>query len=114
MPLLKLHTSCHIDDAKRTELAKSLSTITAETIGKPETYVMVTIAEGTICMSGQVGHGAFVDVRSIGGLSPTVNNQISKRVCDLLTTELEIPGNRIYLNFSEIERFNWGWDSKTF
>ena len=114
MPLLKLQTSVSVPQEKRVELVKALSKITAEGIGKPETYVMVTLDECSACMAGEVGPAAFADIRSIGGLNSSVNRKISEQVCALLEGELGIAGDRVYLNFTEISAGNWGWNSSTF
>jgi phenylpyruvate tautomerase len=114
MPLLKLETTVTLSDDQRQQLLASLSKIVAETIGKPEQYVMVTIGSAAILMSGKPGDAAFVDVRSIGGLDTDVNGQLSQKVCALLTQSLRVPQNRIYLNFSDVEAGNWGWNGSTF
>src|ERR1039457_3212504 len=113
MPLLKLETTVALADDKKQALLASLSKIVAETIGKPEQYVMVTIGPAAILMSGKPGDAAFVDVRSIGGLNADVNGQLSQKVCALLTQSLRVPLDRIYLNFSEVEAGNWGWNGNT-
>jgi phenylpyruvate tautomerase len=114
MPLLKLETSQPLDAQKCAALLPALSRIVAESIGKPEEYVMATINHTSILMSAKSGHAAFVDVRSIGGLSRTVNQQISKKVCSLLAQNLGIPPERVYLNFTNVEAENWGWNGNTF
>jgi phenylpyruvate tautomerase len=111
---MRVHTFDPVPEDKRDALVKSLSLVTANSIGKPETYVMVTLSSGTVCMGGDVAPGAFVDVRSIGGLSGTVNKSISEQVCEILGTELDIPGDRIYLNFTDVSRADWGWNGATF
>jgi hypothetical protein len=35
--------------------------------GKPEQYVMVSLSQSAMLMSGKGGEAAFVDIRSIGG-----------------------------------------------
>lgn len=45
MPLLKLETTVVLSEDKRKALLASLSKTVAETIGKPEQYVMVTIGQ---------------------------------------------------------------------
>ena len=114
MPLLKLETTVTLSDNQRQQLLASLSKIVAETIGKPEQYVMVTIGPAAILMSGKPGDAAFVDVRSIGGLNADVNGQLSHKVCAVLTQSLRVPPDRIYLNFNEVEAGNWGWNGNTF
>ena len=114
MPLLKLETTVVLSEDKRQALLASLSKIVAETIGKPQQYVMVAAGQAAMQMSGSPGNAAFVDVRSIGGLNADVNGQLSQKVCALLTQSLRVPPDRIYLNFSDVEAGNWGWNGSTF
>jgi phenylpyruvate tautomerase len=114
MPLLELKTSVPVPEDEREKLLKELSQIVAGAIGKPESYVMVALSQESLCMGGEAGPAAFADIRSIGGLKPSVNQSISKQLCSLLSQRLDIPGDRVYMNFIEISAPNWGWDSSTF
>ena len=114
MPLLKLETTVVLTDDQRKALLPSLSKILAETTGKPEDYVMITLSQSAILMSGKPGDAAFVDVRGLGGLSGDVNRRLSQKVCRLLNESLGVPQDRIYLNFTELEAGNWGWKGNTF
>jgi len=114
MPLLQLHTSVTVPEAKRAALLADLSKLVAESIGKPEAYVMIALHEGPICMSGEVGPAAFADVRSIGGLSPAVNKRIMARLCPLLEAALGVPPARMYANFTDVAPATWGHDGDTF
>jgi phenylpyruvate tautomerase PptA (4-oxalocrotonate tautomerase family) len=114
MPLLKLETTAAVPDDKRQALIGSLSRIVAETIGKPEQYVMVTLSPAAMLMSGKAGDAAFVDIRSIGGLNSKVNEQLSQKVCGLLKQSLGIAPERIYINFTDVEASAWGWNGGTF
>ena len=114
MPLLKLEITASLSDDKRKALLAALSKIVAEAIGKPEDYVMVTVSQAAILMSGKPGEAAFVDLRSIGGLSHEVNRQLSQKLCRLLHESLGVPESRVYLNFTEVAASNWGWKGATF
>ena len=114
MPLLKLETTVALTEDKRQALLASLSKTVAEAIGKPEQYVMVASSQAAMQMSGSSGDAAFVDVRSIGGLTEDVNRKLSQKVCQLLNDSLGIPQNRIYLNFTEVEASHWGWNGSMF
>ena len=113
MPLLKLETNIALTEEKKKLLLPALSKIVAETIGKPENYVMVTINSCAILMSGNAGDAAFIDVRSIGGLSIGVNQQLSNKISTLLKESLGIGQNRVFLNFSDVDAGNWGWNGST-
>jgi phenylpyruvate tautomerase PptA (4-oxalocrotonate tautomerase family) len=114
MPLLKLETTVALSDDKRKALLMALSKIVAETLGKPEQYVMVTASPSLIAMAGKPGDAAFVDLRSIGGLNDDVNRQLSQKICRSLNESLGVPSNRIYLNFTDVRAANWGWNGQTF
>ena len=114
MPLLKLETTVVLSEDERNALLASLSRAVARAIGKPEQYVMVTVGQAAILMSGKASDGAFVDIRSIGGLSGDVNRKLSQQVCKLLNDSLGIPPDRVYLNFTAVEVGNWGWNGSTF
>ncbi len=114
MPLLKLESTVAVPEEKRKALLEALSKAVAESIGKPEQYVMVTLGQAALLMSGKPGDAAFVDVRSIGGLTGDVNRRLSQKLCKLLNDALGIAPNRIYLTFTEVEAGNWGWNGSTF
>jgi phenylpyruvate tautomerase len=114
MPLLRLETNVGLAEDKRKVLLASLSKAVAETIGKPEQYVMVTAGKSAMVMSGKQGDAAFVDIRSLGGLSNDVNQKLSQQVCKLLKDSLGISPDSVYLNFTDVEAGNWGWNGSTF
>ena len=114
MPLLNLQINVSVAQAKHAEILTGISKLVAHAIGKPEQYVMVTLTEGPILMSGKEGPAAFADVRSIGGLDGKVNRDISQNLCVLLNKTLGITANRVYLNFSDVAPGNWGHNGSTF
>jgi phenylpyruvate tautomerase len=96
-------------------MAKSLSRLAAEWIGKPEQYVMACVQDNvTMTMAGETGPCALVTVKSIGGLSKSVNQTLTGRLCQMLQEELAIPTDRIYVTFQELAPTHWGWDRHTF
>jgi len=114
MPLLKLETTVVITEEKQKALLAALSKAVAGATGKPEQYVMVTASPAAIMMSGKAADAAFVDIRSIGGLSGDVNRKLSQEICKLLSDTLRIAPDRVYLNFSHVDAGNWGWNGSTF
>ncbi|MFC1746198.1 phenylpyruvate tautomerase MIF-related protein [Candidatus Riflebacteria bacterium] len=114
MPLIKLQTQVPIADENREKLQKALSKIICSCIGKPEQYVMVCLDSSALMFAGIGGNAAFAEVRSIGGLSPAVNKKISSEICQYLDEFLEIPPERVFINFLELSAQNWGWKGSTF
>jgi phenylpyruvate tautomerase PptA (4-oxalocrotonate tautomerase family) len=114
MPLLKLETTVALSDEKKKTVLTALSKAVADTIGKPEQYVMVSTSRSTMLISGKAVEAAFVDIRSIGGLNGETNRKLSQQICKLLKDSLGIAPDRVYLNFSDVEAGNWGWNGSTF
>jgi len=114
MPLLKLETTVPLPEEKRKPLLAALSKVLASATGKPEQYVMLTASQSAMLMSGKAGEAAFVDIRSIGGLNGETNRILSQQICKLLKDSLGIAPDRVYLNFSDVEAGNWGWNGSTF
>ncbi|QBG47901.1 hypothetical protein EGM51_11025 [Verrucomicrobia bacterium S94] len=110
MPMLNLKCTKEIP----AELLPELSGLIAGGIGKPEQYVMVVAEKATIMMAGIEGDAAFAEVKSLGGLNAAVNRSISENLCELLHMKLDIPPERIYINFESLERDHWGWNGSTF
>ncbi|MCU0857467.1 MAG: phenylpyruvate tautomerase MIF-related protein [Pontiellaceae bacterium] len=110
MPLINIQTPREIPSS----VLAGLSKIVAETIGKPETYVMVNSSSADLMMAGSAGHAAFVEVKSIGGLTREVNEKLADKICGLLEAKLQIPPERVYLNFTEVPASQWGWNSSLF
>jgi phenylpyruvate tautomerase PptA (4-oxalocrotonate tautomerase family) len=114
MPLLKVQTSVSIPVDKKKPILAEASRILSEVTGKPERYVMVTLEEGAFLMGGTPGPAAFLDVRGIGGLTKSVNAELSKRFGEFLKRELNIEPLRVYLTFTDVAAQDWGWNSGTF
>ena len=114
MPLVKLETNVALSEEKQNALLASLSRTVAGTIGKPEQYVMVVVSPAAMRMSGKPGDAAFVEVRSIGGLTDTVNRKLTEQVCAVLQEALGVSPDRVYLNFTDLAAGNWGWNGDTF
>lgn len=110
MPLIKLSCAQKVPS----EMLGELSMVVAETIGKPEQYVMVTAQTVEVMMSGSVGDAAYAEVKSIGGLSREVNGALTKRICTLLEHRMGIPSARVYVTFQSIESDHWGCNGSTF
>lgn len=114
MPLLKLTVAEPLSAEQRASLLPALSKLVAAGIGKPEQYIMVTVAAGALLMSGQAGPAALVEVRSIGGLNGQVNKRLTRELCGLLEQTLHIPPARTYINFMSLAADHWGWNGATF
>ncbi|NOZ11696.1 MAG: hypothetical protein GXP09_11725 [Gammaproteobacteria bacterium] len=114
MPYLKIQTNLPHDDNTRQGFLKKASAAVASGLGKPENYVMVAFDPAIPMMfAGKDTPCTYMELKSIG-LPESKTAALSESLCGLVESELGIPSNRIYIEFSDASRAMWGWDRKTF
>lgn len=112
MPVLSITTNSHLESSPET--LKKLSLCVAEMLGKTENYVMVQMQhQSQILFAGNDEPLAYVELKSIA-LPQEHTNELSATLCSLISYEFNIPQNRIYIEFSDVQRHLFGWNGKTF
>lgn len=116
MPLFRLATNASIADDARLPLAERFSKLTAEILGKPESYVMVQLApDTTMLFGGTPAPTAFFEVFSLGEISGAQAKRFSAEVSAMLQEGLDIAPSRIYSAYHPWDRRDlWGYDGGTF
>ena len=114
MPYLKLRTNTTISKQQSPELLTQLSQLLAKETGKPERYVMVELdSDREMIFSGTNEPLAYIECKSIG-LSSDQAKSLSASISQLLIEKLQIPSERIYIEFSNCPAEFWGWNGSTF
>lgn len=114
MPYLLIQTNQSIDPSAAAALAKKASAETAALLGKPEGYVMVCVRPGeTMSFAGDTAPLAYLELKSIG-LPEDHTTDLSAGLCRLVGEELDIPAERIYIEFADAQRHMFGWNGGTF
>ena len=112
MPLLEISTNTNIEDSQ--SIAVKASKLTADILGKPESYVMVKIQDKqSLLFAGSNEPAAHVQLKSLG-LPEDKTADFSSSLCSFINAELNIDSARIYIEFVNPERHMWGWDQRTF
>lgn len=112
MPLLEITTNTKIDNSQA--VAERASKITADILGKPESYVMVKIQpDQALIFAGSNAPAAHIKLKSLG-LAENKTTGFSAKICAFISSELNISSARIYIEFANPERHMWGWDNRTF
>jgi len=112
MPLLEISTNTQIDNSQA--IAEQASKLTADILGKPESYVMVKIQpEQTLIFAGNNEPAAHVKLKSLG-LPENNTAGFSEMICSFINSELGVDSARIYIEFASPQRHMWGWDGRTF
>ncbi len=114
MPYLKLNTNAPIASQQIPKLLNELSKLMAQETGKPERYVLVEMTENkAMLFAGNDEPLAFLECKSIG-LSTNQAKSISASVSRVLNENLQLKGDRIYIEFSNCPGEFWGWNGSTF
>lgn len=114
MPYLSIQTNISVSADDSQSLLGRASQLTAEQLGKPESYVMVAIhAPVPMMFAGSDAPAAYLELKSIG-LPEDNTKLLSQALCGLIQKELGIEKDRIYIEFSNAGRHMWGWNGTTF
>ncbi|WP_020565206.1 phenylpyruvate tautomerase MIF-related protein [Methylosarcina fibrata] len=114
MPYLKLNTNISVGDDQTQPLLRQLSQLVADGTNKPESYVMVELADKKpLIFAGTDVPLAYLECKSIG-LSGRQAKSLSASLCQLLDKQLGIPPERVYIEFSNCPAEFWGWNGSTF
>ena len=110
MPLLNISTNKEIKNEQML-LAKSSDFISC-LLNKSENFVMVKLTHSLpMYFAGTNEHCCFLEIKSIGALDPS---KMSKSMCEFFSVEMEIPKERIYIYFQDVDSQMWAWNSRTF
>ena len=114
MPLVKLQSNVELGEASQYQLLQELSSLTAQLLGKPESYVMVVIEPTTAMLfAGSNAPLCYIELKSIG-LPESKTPQLSAALCNLVNEKLGVAKDRTYIEFSDAPRAMWGWNGATF
>ncbi|VAI91175.1 unnamed protein product [Triticum turgidum subsp. durum] len=108
MPQLSLSTNVPVDAVVAADILRDCSRALARIIGKPESYVTVSI-DGSVPTSfaGSEEPAAYGEIMSIGGLGPGVNGKLSAALADILEAKLSISASRFYVKFDDVQGTMW-------
>lgn len=114
MPLLKIQSNREVATERRLPLLQQTSAKVAEILGKPERYVMVSLEYSPdMLFGGDAAPLAYLELKSIG-LPGDRTRELSASLCRLIQDTLEIPEERVYIEFTDAARHLWGWNGSTF
>ena len=112
MPVLQIATNVPVNNPK--ELATLASSLAADMLGKPESYVMVDVnTNAHLVFAGSDEPCALLALKSLG-LPESETGNYSETLCNFIEQQLGVPPARTYIEFSSPERHMFGWDGRTF
>lgn len=114
MPYLKLKSNKQLGENKKQQLMKDLTDLLIKDLNKPEKYIMI---ECEINRSMTFGNNddilAFIELRSIR-LPEDKTGELTKSLTNFVKNNLEIPADRVFINYINIQPHMWGFNGNTF
>jgi hypothetical protein len=116
MPLLHLFSSAPpLAEPALSQMLKSFSTLLARELGKPERYVMVSLApRSTMMFAGATEPACYAELKNVGKMPAEKVESLSEILCDAIAKALAVPRDRIYIEFTNADGALWGFDGGTF
>lgn len=108
---------CKITKSLTEDQKEGLKTKLGESISlmhKPESYLMVGIADGySLYFAGKkLENGAYVGVKVFGDASSSDCEKMTASICGILKEELGIDGASVYVTYQGIS--DWGFNGGNF
>lgn len=112
MPFLKLQSNESFLNTD--EILQEATALITEMLDKPEKFIMVSVEENhEMIFGGSKDPMFYCEFKSIG-LPAGRTREISEKLTKFLTEKTGIPADRIYIEFTSVERSLWGWNGGTF
>lgn len=114
MPFLKLSTNKQLSRDKKQQLLRDLTALLSKDLNKPEKYIMIDCEDDKdIVFANSEDLLVFMELRSIR-LPEDKTGELSKSLSNFVKNNLEIPADRIFINFFNIQPHMWGFNAGTF
>jgi len=113
MPYIDSKLTVKVSEEKK-EVIKQRLGQAVKAIGKTENYLMVGFQDSYDLYLGgsKLEKGAYVSVSLYGQASPKQYNDMTARICEILSEELGIPGENVYVTYHGLDE--WGWNGQNF
>jgi len=114
MPVLKIQTNLAVPRQQADAVLRDASASAAQALRKPERYVVAILeADTPMTFGGTSEPAAYLELKSIG-LPRDRTAELSRKLTDMVASGLSIAPERIYIEFTDVQRDLWGWDGGTF
>lgn len=113
MPMIDSKITVPVSEEKK-DILKAEFGKAVSVLGKSESYLMVGFEDNYSLYFGgkKLEKGAVVSVQLLGEVDAQASSRMSAEICAILSRELGIPGDKVYITYSGFK--NWGWNSGNF
>ncbi|GAA0076345.1 phenylpyruvate tautomerase MIF-related protein [Clostridium sp. CTA-5] len=114
MPFIGSKITMKISKEKEEKIKKRLGETIELVPGKSERFLMIGFEDNYSLYFGgeKLEKGAFIEVKVFGKASKETFAMLTREISNIYEEELQIPKNKIYVKYEEVE--NWGWNGSNF
>ena len=113
MPYINTKTTAKLDTGATERLTAALGKAIELIPGKTEKWLMLGFeGECKMAFAGTIGDCCIVEVEILGKASRAAYDALTSRITDIINEEINIPKDRIYVKYEEID--TWGYNGANF
>jgi phenylpyruvate tautomerase PptA (4-oxalocrotonate tautomerase family) len=113
MPFINVKTNVSISSDQAADIKSALGQAITAIPGKSEGWLMVGVEpDYMLWFTGTNEPAAMVEVSLYGGASHNAKTTLTSHITGILTDQLGISSDRIYVSYFETE--SWGWNGSNF
>ena len=113
MPYIATKTNVKITADSEAKIRAALGKAIEAIRGKSEAWLMLSFDdEVRMAFKGKTEPTAMIEVEIFGKASSAEYADLTARITNIISSELNIPADRIYIKYEEIE--TWGWAGENF
>ena len=113
MPFINVKTNVAISADQAADIKSALGQAITAIPGKSEGWLMVGVEpDYMLWFKGTNEPAAMVEVSIYGGASHNAKTTLTSHITGILTDQLGISSDRIYVSYFETE--SWGWNGSNF
>ena len=113
MPYISTTTNVKISTDSEAKIRAALGKAIEAIRGKSEKWLMLSFNDGVrMAFRGDTAPTAMIEVEIFGSASSEEYANLTAKITDIISGELSIPADRIYVKYEEID--TWGWSGENF
>ncbi|MDO5292079.1 MAG: phenylpyruvate tautomerase MIF-related protein [bacterium] len=113
MPFINMKTNVAVSEQTKEAIKTDFGHAITAIPGKSEDWLMVGLEpDSSLWFKGTKDPAAMVEVSIFGNATPADYEKLTKAICKVVETHLNVSPSRTYVKYSEISE--WGWNNKNF
>ena len=114
MPYISVKTTAAVSGEKEKAIKEKLARAMEKNLGKGESWLMISFEDNMrVWFKGDnSAPAAMVEISIFGHASAGAYGAMTADVCGILSDELSVPGDRVYVKYAEYDK--WGWNGSNF